>query len=332
MADYENGKIPPSMLRRVSNFRPLYSGVTSNAGSDLLRSDAWAALNMLQAAFAAALGRTLNISEAYRGLTRQTAVWQVYMGGGPLAARVGSSNHGWAVACDFGSGVATYGTVAKVWMDEHAPAYGWWPVGNSFGKREAWHFEFRPGTATASIPAADSMSQFPTSPSSPPVITIPEEDYEMRFAIWQGANSGDTRTLLVDIDSVNPIYGTQINADETSVRRASGTKFVAGVNQSVFDNVHELPDAETVRVMGFDPSQITRIQGAVMDLADDRAPRFSIIFGTTSGQGSPYMLDAADGKRRSMTVAELSVWRASDAKISETTMQQVDFDKIPVRA
>ena len=158
MPTYQNGKIPASLLRRVSNFRPIASGVTADAGSDLLREDAWAALNMLQLAFYKKFDRALNVSECYRGLTRQTATWQLYLAGGPYAAPVGTSPHGWALAVDFGSGVATYGSEAKVWMDANAPRFGWHPTGNGFPKREAWHFEFRPGTATEVIPASGDIT------------------------------------------------------------------------------------------------------------------------------------------------------------------------------
>lgn len=325
--NYENGKVPADLLRVVSNFRPLYADVNSNVGSDLLRYDAWASLTMLQAAFLKHFGRSLNCSEAYRGRTRQTAVWQQYLAGGPYAAPVGQSPHGWALAIDFGSGVATYGSEAKVWMDANAPAYGWHPTGNGFPKREAWHFEFRPGTATVIIPAAGDISPIPSSPSSPPVIPIPEEA-EVTHIIYQGINSKTDRTLMFDLDTRTAVL---ISADEAAAHRAGGVKFVADVNQGWFDSIVGPPDAPTVRVMGFDPTQVTRIQGAVMDLADDRAPRFSIIFGTISGQAAPYMLDAADGKRRAMTPVELSVWRSSDAKISETTITQADFDNIPKR-
>lgn len=155
MVDYPNGKIPASLLRPVSNFRPLTARVNENMGSNLLREDAWAALNMLQAAFYQALGRPLYVSEAYRGLTLQTAYWQDFQAGvGNLAAYPGTSKHGRAVSCDFGSGAGTYGSVAKDWLDANAPRFGWHPTGNGFKPREGWHFDFIPNTATEIIPAS----------------------------------------------------------------------------------------------------------------------------------------------------------------------------------
>lgn len=184
MVDYENGLLPPSLLRRVSNFRPLTSRVNSNVGSDLLREDAWAAATMLQVAFLDHFGRSLNISEAYRGRTLQTAFWNEYQAGvGNLAAVPGTSNHGWGISIDFGSGVGTYGSAAKVWMDANAPRYGWWPEGNGFSRREGWHFLFRPKTATVNIPASGDLSPFPTSPTSPPVIPINYGENDMPFLI-----------------------------------------------------------------------------------------------------------------------------------------------------
>lgn len=148
MVAYENGKIPADLLERVLNFRPLYSGVTSAAGSDLLRQDARDQLRLLQFEFFRVFGKSLDVSEAYRGLTRQTAVWQIMLGGGPLAAVVGTSNHGWATACDFGYPVSKFGTPEKIWMDANAPLYGWHPTGNGFTRPEAWHYDYTPGTAT----------------------------------------------------------------------------------------------------------------------------------------------------------------------------------------
>jgi hypothetical protein len=331
MASYENGKIPADLLRPVSNFRPLTSRVNENVGSNLLRQDARDALTLLQVAFLRAVGHTLYVSEAYRGLTLQTAYYRDYQAGvGNLAAVPGTSNHGWGISCDFGSGVGTYGSVAKNWMDAHAPAYGWHPEGNSFPRREGWHFLYKAGTATITPASSGAVVIDPSSPSNPgttPATPIPEEA-EVTHIIYQAIGSKTDRTLLFDLTTRTAVL---ISADEAAAHRAGGVKFVADVNQGWFDSIVGPPDAPTVRVMGFDPTQVTRIQGAVMDLADDRAPRFSIIFGTISGQAAPYMLDAADGKRRAMTPVELSVWRASDAKISETTINQADFDNIPKR-
>jgi len=159
---YENGKIPQSLLRPVSNFVPIVSGVSRAIGSDLLREDAHAAVTLLQTAFFQGFERQLNISEAYRTYARQEYYWDLYLRGiGNLAAPPGTSNHGLAVSCDFGSGVGTFGSAAKYWMDRNAPRWGWHPTGNKFRKPEAWHFDFIPNTATEIISASSGATPFP---------------------------------------------------------------------------------------------------------------------------------------------------------------------------
>ncbi|MGW8430922.1 M15 family metallopeptidase [Curtobacterium citreum] len=113
-----------------------------------LRSDAAQAYFAFSDAFQARFGKSLSITEAYRDYDRQVALYQVYQNGtGNLAAQPGTSVHGWALACDFGSGVNSYGTAEKDWADANGPTYGWEPTGNGFGQREPWHFEYN-GTYT----------------------------------------------------------------------------------------------------------------------------------------------------------------------------------------
>jgi hypothetical protein len=129
---YSNGQIPVGVLTQV----PV------STGQPYLRPDAARAWSDLNTKFTAAFGTALAITEAYRDLARQQALWEAYQNGGTLAAEPGTSIHGWALACDFGSGVATAGSPQKNWMDANAPAYGWQPTGNTFSQVEPWHFEY----------------------------------------------------------------------------------------------------------------------------------------------------------------------------------------------
>jgi D-alanyl-D-alanine carboxypeptidase len=69
---------------------------------------------------------------------------------GYLAARPGTSNHGWGLAADLG--VGGYASADYAWMRANAPAFGWdnpgWarPGGT---KAEPWHWEFNPMGAAA---------------------------------------------------------------------------------------------------------------------------------------------------------------------------------------
>jgi D-alanyl-D-alanine carboxypeptidase len=143
---HSNGRIPSSAL----------SPVPAQVGP-YLRSDAAVAYHALSNAFRGRFGSTLSITEAYRDYGRQQYLysgWINHLPGFNLAAPPGTSKHGWAVACDFGSGVDRYGTPQKIWMDSTAPAYGWSPTGNGFSSREAWHFDF---TGSYSPPPEDDL-------------------------------------------------------------------------------------------------------------------------------------------------------------------------------
>jgi hypothetical protein len=131
---YANGRIPMSALTAVS---------ASVAGSGYLRDDAARQYLSMSLAFSKAVGRPLQITEGYRDYDRQVDYWNRYQAGtGNLAAYPGTSNHGWGISCDFGSGVDSYGTPAKNWMDANAPSYGWSPTGNGFSRKEPWHFDY----------------------------------------------------------------------------------------------------------------------------------------------------------------------------------------------
>lgn len=200
MADYRNGEVPASLLRPVSNFHPLIANVNAAAGSNLLREDAWAALNMLQVAFVARFGRSLNISEAYRKRALQDYYWDLYIRGiGNLAAKPGTSNHGWAISCDFGSGASVYGSATKIWLDANAPRFGWWPTGNDFSRREGWHFDFIPNTATETIPASGDITPIEEEFLS----EAQYQDIVRRLADLQTGLNAVGNTTRADLDNTN---------------------------------------------------------------------------------------------------------------------------------
>jgi len=130
---YSNGQIPTSALAKV----PV------GVGQPYLRPDAAAAYNDFSAAFRSKFGKSLSITEAYRDLARQQALWEAYQNGtGNLAAKPGTSVHGWALACDFGSNVNNAGSAEKVWANANGPKFGWQPKGDGFSSPEPWHFEY----------------------------------------------------------------------------------------------------------------------------------------------------------------------------------------------
>lgn len=108
----------------------------------LLRADAAAAYAAMDAAFAAEFGTGLQISDSYRSYGSQVSLYARKPG---LAARPGTSNHGWGVAVDLFSGVETYGSAEHGWLVEHGAEFGWVnpPWAQADGSRpEPWHWEF----------------------------------------------------------------------------------------------------------------------------------------------------------------------------------------------
>lgn len=130
-----NGDIPRSLLCGVA-FDP----------DVLLRCDAAADLERLNAAFRDHFGSDMSISDSYRDYDGQVLARQ---NRGDLAATPGTSNHGRGLAIDLNG----YGEVGQfdrpyfVWMSDHAADYGWLhpsymgPGGS--GPLEPWHWEYR---------------------------------------------------------------------------------------------------------------------------------------------------------------------------------------------
>lgn len=141
---HSNGRIPASAMVTVRS-----EGFEAQAGRQVIA---------LGAAFLRRFGKPLIISDGYRDYGEQVTNWNNWVrfrNGGPWApqaAYYGTSNHGWGKAADFGSGVQTFGTAEKRWMDKHAPAYGWHPTGNGFTQPEAWHYDY---TGNPTITAGD---------------------------------------------------------------------------------------------------------------------------------------------------------------------------------
>lgn len=130
-----NGDIPTDLL----------CGVSFDAGV-LLRCDAAADFERLNAAFRDHFGRNLAVSDSYRTYDEQVAA---KANRGDLAATPGTSNHGRGLAVDldgFGE-VGQFDRPYYVWMAAHARDYGWLhpsymgPDGS--GPLEPWHWEYR---------------------------------------------------------------------------------------------------------------------------------------------------------------------------------------------
>ncbi len=147
-------RMPPwlSRCRTVSQESTAPNGVIPDASlCELpdgfhLRGDAAAAWARLSVAYASRFEDQPCLTDGYRDLASQRRLYSVKPG---LAARPGTSNHGWGVAVDLCGGVETFGTDQYVWMLENAGRFGWenpaWA--RSGGSRpEPWHWEYTEGT------------------------------------------------------------------------------------------------------------------------------------------------------------------------------------------
>jgi hypothetical protein len=130
---YQNGRIPGSALCPVPSARTLQ-----------LECGAAAAFDHLNAAFKAAFGQNLGITDGYRPYEEQVAC---RLAKGSLCANPGTSNHGWGKAVDIGGccGISSGFGRAFDWLTTNASLYGWnhpaWAkVGGS--KPEPWHWEY----------------------------------------------------------------------------------------------------------------------------------------------------------------------------------------------
>lgn len=115
----------------------------------LLRCDAAAQLEKLNAQFYADLGRNLDVGQAYRSLEQQNCLYYGPCSRSGPAAKPGTSNHGWGLAIDIngtaagdGSYEARKGTIVYKWMALNAPTY---LFRENVSLREAWHWEYHGG-------------------------------------------------------------------------------------------------------------------------------------------------------------------------------------------
>jgi len=124
LAGYGNGKIPATALQRV--------GDTNHK----LWAPAAESLNRM-VSDAKAQGVTIGITDSYRSYAEQVDVARrkgLYSQGG-LAAKPGTSEHGWGMATDL-----DLNNKAQAWMRANGEKYGF--VENT--PREPWHWAFKP--------------------------------------------------------------------------------------------------------------------------------------------------------------------------------------------
>ena len=134
LSQYGNGMIP------IADLCPLWADPRHH-----LRSDAAGAFNALAKAYTEAFGSKPCITDSYRSYAEQVDVYRRKPG---LAAKPGTSNHGWGLALDLGCGLQIAGSAQDRWMHANAPKFGWVhpPWAEPGGSRpEPWHWGFPDG-------------------------------------------------------------------------------------------------------------------------------------------------------------------------------------------
>lgn len=141
---HTNGKIPASALCKIPGY---------GNSPHMLRCDAAKAFGQMSSAYAEKFGSKISITDSYRTYESQVRLKQQKPF---LAAKPGTSNHGWALATDLGGGIQSYSSPQYKWMLANAPKFGWdnpsWArqenQNKSGSKPEPWHFEYFGSTGT----------------------------------------------------------------------------------------------------------------------------------------------------------------------------------------
>ena len=124
LAAYGNGRIPASALEQVGGTRHKLWAPAADALTRMITD-------------AKRDGVTIGITDSYRPYAEQVDLARrkgLYSQGG-LAAKPGTSEHGWGMAADL-----DLNSKALAWMQENAGKYGY--VNNV--PREDWHWAFKP--------------------------------------------------------------------------------------------------------------------------------------------------------------------------------------------
>jgi LAS superfamily LD-carboxypeptidase LdcB len=124
LVTYGNGRIPPNALQSIDH------------GSHRLWAPAAESFKAMTAA-ARRDGVTIGVTDSYRSYDQQVDLAKrkgLYSQGG-LAAKPGTSEHGWGLSLDL-----DLGSKAQSWMRAHAKDYGF----TENVPREPWHWTFKP--------------------------------------------------------------------------------------------------------------------------------------------------------------------------------------------
>lgn len=142
-----SGSTTAAQIRRMANGRLASANLVAiswDPGQNLIAGPALGDLTKMNQAFKKKFGRNLEIDLTYR--TRGTQEYLYRELGSMIAAKPGTSNHGWGLAIDFPE-TRDYGFGGKyhLWLKAYSKRYGWvhhkvYEEGSPYA--EAWHFEY----------------------------------------------------------------------------------------------------------------------------------------------------------------------------------------------
>ena len=145
----KNGELPKKALEEIEWAAKVrdYPGATPHRPQATPKMVA--GLTRLREAFRAEFGWAFRVNSAYRPLAVQTTYYlnRGKDGWPKLAARPGTSVHGWGLAVDIG-GLEGFGSKQYAWLEKNAGRYGFWqpPQYRRNGSApEYWHWEYRGG-------------------------------------------------------------------------------------------------------------------------------------------------------------------------------------------
>lgn len=141
-----NGQLPASALAPIAQGQ-----LTKDAAA------AWNAMNVQARKMGLELLPTGSMS-SYRTLEQQKLLYARYLRGGNLAAKPGTSNHGWGLAVD----VAT--PQMRAMVDRIGIPYGWSKTWSD-APSEWWHIKFEPGHYSGPDPGPHGRQ--PATPKPP---------------------------------------------------------------------------------------------------------------------------------------------------------------------
>lgn len=127
---FKNGRLPEATLCSIK------------VGSHSLRPQAAVAFQALSKAFERDFKKPICVTDSYRTFDEQVTLKAIKPS---LAATPGKSNHGWGLALDLCGNIGEFSTKEHVWMQLHAPSFGWhdpeWARQDG-RKPEPWHWEY----------------------------------------------------------------------------------------------------------------------------------------------------------------------------------------------